>query len=160
MKKTVFLLSVVLALIISGCNQKHLVGQIDGNWHVQKYAVSGMDKTRWFDSVYTGFTWRFAGSSVFSKHWTTVTLYTINSYDTVGHYDASHNFILDSVVTTQAVVPTTIDNYRNGDWYLTNGNQYIETRDSIDGNIQYQIVDHSNSSLHLLKGNIDYYLAD
>ncbi len=160
MKKTIFFLSILFTLIIAGCNQKHLINQIDGTWHVQKYTVSGADKTPWFDSTYAGFQWTFSGGISFHKNWNTVQLFTIYNYDTVAHYDTTtHMFVIDSVITSHAIVPTSSPVQVSGDWYLTNGNEWLETRDSIYGDLLYQILDHSGSSLHLVYGNQDYYLS-
>jgi hypothetical protein len=159
MKKTIFLFSIIITLFIAGCNEKNLLNQINGTWHLQKYAVGGVDETRQFDSMYTGFRWTFSGST-FNQSWTSVKLYTLYTLDTITHLDTTtHALVIDSVTTTTAVVPTGIFDQAKGDWYLTNGNYYLVTRDSTYGNNEYQIIDHSKSSLHLLNGNKDYYLA-
>ena len=160
MKKNIFLASFLVLLFIAGCNEKKLVSQIDGTWHVQKYAVAGADQTRWFDSTYATFLWNFSGTKDFTQTYTVVTKYIVYNYDTIAHLDTmTHAWVIDSVTTTHATIPTTVGKTIKGDWYLTNGNQYLETRDSTNGNHLYQIIDHSKSSLHLLDGNKDYYLA-
>lgn len=160
MKKTVFLLFILAGLFMAGCNQKALVKDIDGTWHVQNYAVNGADQTYWFDTTYSGFTWTFSGSSNFSKSYQKILKYTLYNRDTVAHYDtATHTLVIDSITISQAVVPTSVPVYIQGQWYLTNGNQYLQTQDSINGDQQYQILAHSRNSLHLLDGNKDYYLS-
>ena len=160
MKKTIFLSSLFIALVIASCNEKNLINQIDGTWHVSKYAVAGADQTRWFDTTKVNFKWTFSGSSSFNQTWNTVSKYTVYTNDTFAHLDTTtHTYVIDSVTTVSAVVPTTVLNTVKGDWYLTNGNQFLETRDSLTGIHLYQIIDHSSSSLHLLDGNKDYYLA-
>jgi hypothetical protein len=161
MKKTIFLLAMLATLLIAGCNEKKLINQIDGTWHIQKYAVGGVDQTRMFDTTHAAFTWNFSGGKSFYQTWTSIQLNTVYNNDSVAHYDtATHTFVVDSVITSKAIVPTTYSNYVSGDWYLINGNQWIETRDSVYGDKSYQIIDHSNNSLHLLYGNIDYYLSN
>jgi uncharacterized lipoprotein NlpE involved in copper resistance len=160
MKKTIFLASLLVTLLIAGCNEKNLISQIDGTWHVQKYSVANADQTHWFDTSYASFKWNFSGTKDFFQTWTSVKLYVVYNYDTITHLDTTtHTWIIDSVTSTRAVVPTTVSNTVKGDWYLTNGNQFLETRDSTYGTRLYQIIDHSKSSLHLLDGNKDYYLA-
>ena len=160
MKKTIFLISLFATLLIAGCNEKNLINQIDGTWHIQKYAVGGADMTHWFDTSHAGFTWTFSGSTSFSQSWSSIRVYTLYTLDTVGHYDTmAHAFVIDSVTTSIARAPTAYGVTVSGDWYLTNGNQFLETRDSVYHNQLYQIIDHSKNSLHLLDGNKDYYLS-
>lgn len=160
MKKSIFLASLFALLIVAGCNQNHLVSQIDGTWHIQKYAVNGADQTHWFDTSYTAFKWNFSGTKSFYQTYNYVKDFVVYTNDTIAHLDTTtHAWVIDSVTTTHATVPTTEAMTISGDWYLTNGNQFLETRDSVKGTHLYQIIDHSNNSLHLLDGNIDYYLA-
>ncbi len=160
MKKTIFLVSLFGALLIAGCNEKNLIGQIDGTWHLQKYTVNGADRTYWFDTTHAGFSWTFQNGDKFSQYWQSIKMYTLYTLDTVAHFDTtSHAFVIDSITTSIARVPTGYTSSVQGDWYLTNGNQFLETRDSVYGNLLYQIIDHSKSSLHLLYGNQDYYLT-
>jgi uncharacterized lipoprotein NlpE involved in copper resistance len=159
MKKTIFLLFAVI-LLIAGCNEKKLINQIDGTWHVQKYAVAGVDQTKSFDTLFANYQWNFSGTNSFTQSWNTITVYTLYNRDTITHLDTTtHTLVIDSITTSTAYVPTTIGKSVKGDWYLTNGNAFIETRDSVYGTKLYQIIDHSSSNLHLLYGNIDYYLA-
>jgi hypothetical protein len=160
MKKTIFLASLLVSLFIAGCNEKKLISQIDGTWHVQKYAVAGADQTHWFDTTYTSFKWNFSGNRDFTQTYNVINKYVVYNYDTIAHLDtATQTWVVDSVNTTRSVIPTTVGKTIKGDWYLTNGNQFLETRDSVNGTHLYQIIDHSKSSLHLLDGNKDYYLA-
>jgi hypothetical protein len=160
MKKTIFLFSLFAVILIAGCNQKDLISQIDGTWHISKYAVNGVDETSKFDSTQAGFLWTFANGNVFSQAWQSIKIYTLYTLDTVAHYDtATHAFIIDSVTTSIARVPTGYGISVTGSWYLTNGNHFLQTEDSVFGNQQYQIIDHSKNSLHLLNGNKDYYLS-
>lgn len=160
MKKNIFLASLLVSLFIAGCNEKKLISQIDGTWHVSKYAVAGADQTHWFDTTYTGFKWNFSGTKDFYQTYTVVTRFVVYSNDTIAHLDTTtQSWVIDSITTTRAVVPTTQTKTIRGDWYLTNGNQFLETRDSVNGTRQYQIIDHSKGSLHLLDGNKDYFLA-
>jgi hypothetical protein len=160
MKKTIFLVSILITLFIGGCYQKDLIKQIDGTWNVQNYSVNGANQTHWFDSVYSGFKWTFSGNSNDFMSWQVVKTYTIYNLDTIVHYDTTtHAFIIDSITSSKAVVPTVAGVGLAGQWLLTNGNHYLQTQDSIFGNRQFQIISHSNNSLHLLDGNKDYYLS-
>jgi len=161
MKKTVPLLCILVTLLIAGCNEKDLTHQIDGTWHLQKYAVNGVDQTTTFDTTHAGFEWQFSGSSgsSFSQYWQDIKVYNLYNLDTIAHIDpATHMLVIDSVTVTISHVPTSYGVTVQGDWYLTNGNQFLETRDP-SGNKLYQIVDHSKSSLHLLYNNQDFYLS-
>ena len=159
MKKTVFLLTVLLAIMISGCNEKNLVNNITGDWHVQKYSVDGHDRTYWFDTTYLVFRWSFTADRKYAKIWQTRRIGTVFTVDTIRHFDTiAQMTVIDSITSTSAIVPFTYTYNLRGDWILTNGNQYLETRDSIK-NTLYQIIDHSNSSLHLYSGNEDFYLS-
>jgi len=160
MKKTIFLFSMLIILVIAGCNEKDLIGQIDGTWHLQNYAVNGADQTATFDTTHAGFTWTFANGDKYSQSWQDIRVFQLYTLDTVGHYDAqTQSFVIDSITTTVAKVPTSYSVTVSGDWYLTNGNAFIETRDSVNGNLLYQIMSHSKNSLHLLYGNQDFYLS-
>lgn len=160
MKKIIFFFSLLATLLIAGCNEQHLIDQLHGTWHVQKYTVNGVDKTHWFDTTYAGFQWNFSGSKDFYQTWNTITIYHLYTLDTITHLDTvTHTIVIDSVTTSVATVPTGSIAVIRGDWYLTNSNQFLETRDSTSSPKLYQIIDHSKSNLHLLYGNIDYYLA-
>jgi hypothetical protein len=160
MKKTIFLFSLLIILLIAGCNEKNLISQIDGTWHIQKYAVNGADMTSSFDSTHAGFVISFANGDVYSEAWQSTRIFSTYTLDTIVHYDTTtHAFVIDSVTTSIAKIPTAYTVNVTGDWYLTNGNQFLITRDSVNGNIQYQIVDHSKNSLHLLYNDMDYYLS-
>lgn len=160
MKKAIFLIPILVMLFIAGCNQKDLVSQIDGTWHVQRYLVSGADQTNLFDSVYAGYTWTFSGSANFYQQWHLITIYTLGTLDTVTSINPiTHTLVIDSVITTTAQVPTDVGKSTQGNWYLTNGNHYIETIDPIYGTRLYQILDHSKNSLHLLYNNQEFYLS-
>jgi len=160
MKKAIFLFSILITLLIAGCNQKDLIHDIDGTWHVQKYAVNGADMTSKFDSAYAGFTWQFSGSANFYQQWNIIGIYTLYSLDTVASINpVTQTLVIDSVITTIARVPTDFGKSVQGNWYLTNGNQFIETIDPVYGTRLYQILDHSKNSLHLLYNNQDYYLS-
>jgi len=160
MKKTIFLFSLLITLLITGCNEKNLISQIDGTWHVQKYAVNGVDMTSSYDTSHAGCVWTFANGDQFAQAWQQIKIYTTYTLDTIVHYDTTtHAFVIDSVTASIAKIPTAYTVNIKGDWYLTNGNQFLETRDSVFGNLLYQIVDHSKNSLHLLYGNQDYYLS-
>jgi hypothetical protein len=160
MKKTIFLICVLLTLLIAGCNEKDLIKQIDGTWHVQNYSVNGADQTYWFDTAYTGFRWTFSGNSNYYQSWQVVKTMVLYNLDTIAHYDTTaHALVIDSITSSKAYVPTVVGVNLAGQWFLTNGNHYIQTQDSIFGNRQFQIISHSNSNLHLLDGNKDYYLS-
>ena len=160
MRKSIFLFALLATLLIAGCNEKNLVAQIDGSWHIQRYTVNGIDRTRSFDSTHAGFIWNFSGTKDFYKTWNSIYIYHLYTLDTIAHLDsASQTIVIDSVTTSIATVPTGYLVTIKGDWYLTNGNQYIETRDSVEGNRLYQIIDHSKSNLHLMDGNQEYFLA-
>jgi hypothetical protein len=160
MTKSIFLFLLFALLLIAGCNQKNLTAEIDGTWHVQEYAVNGQNLTSSFDSTHADFSWTFANGNQFSQSYQSIKVYSLYTLDTITHYDTTtHAFVIDSVTTTVAKVPTSFTVNIQGDWYLTNGNEFLETRDSLNGNYQYQILAHSKNSLHLLYGNVDYYLS-
>ena len=160
MKKTIFFVTVMLALIIAGCNEKDLVKQIDGTWHVQNYALNGSDQTHWFDSTYAGLKWTFSGNSNYYLTWKIVKTYTLYNLDTIAHYDTTTQaFIIDSITSSRAIVPIVVDVNVSGQWLLTNGNHYLQTEDSVFGSRQFQVLSHTNSNLRLVDGNKDYYLA-
>jgi len=159
MKKTIFLLMVLVTVLIAGCNEKNLISNISGSWHVQRYLVDGSDRTYWFDTTYPVFKWSFTSNGKFYKTWETRRIGTVYTVDTIRHYDpGSQTMVIDSITSTSAIVPYFFTTNVAGDWLLTNSNKYIETRDST-ANTLYQIVDHSSGSLHLFSGNIDYYLT-
>ena len=160
MKKIIFLISLLIALVIAGCNQKDLVHQIDGTWHVQKYTVNGADQTTLYDSAFAGFIWNFSGTANFYQQWHVIGIYTLYNLDTVASVNpVTHTLVIDSVITTIARVPTDIGKSAQGNWYLTNGNQFLETIDPVYGTRLYQILDHSPNSLHLLYNNQEFYLS-
>lgn len=159
MKKTIFIIAFFGTLIISGCNEQNLLNNIGGEWHVQKYLEDGKDKTRWFDTSHVNFKWYFSGKT-FTQTWQTITTVTETNYDSIGHFSqASQTWILDSVTTSQSVIPVDYQLLIKGTWLLTNGNQFIQAMDSTTGTKLYQIMDHSSSGLHLMQGNAEYYLA-
>jgi hypothetical protein len=158
-KKNLFLISLLFTLFIAGCNEKNLLNQIDGTWHLQKYAIDGADKTYSYDTSHANFTWTFAGTS-FNQSWLTLRNFQLYTRDTIAHYDTMmHAFVIDSITISIAQVPSGYTVKVSGDWYLTNGNQFLETRDSVYGQQLYQIIDHSKNSLHLLRNNEDFYLS-
>lgn len=160
MRKIYFAVLLLITLAISSCNEKNLINQLVGTWHVQRYLVSGADRTGWFDSTYAGYTWYIYNGNKYLQNWSYVTTYTLWHLDTISHYDTTaHAFVIDSVLASNAVVPTSVYASVSGQWYLTNGNQWIETRDSANGDILYQILDQSSGSLHLMYGNKEYYLG-
>ncbi len=160
MKKTIFLFSLLLLLLIAGCNQKDLVHQIDGTWHIQKYAVNGKDLTAQFDSTHALYAWHFSGTSDFYQQWQNIKIYNLYNFDTITSIDPiTHTIVIDSIIGTTAQIPTDYGVYVQGKWYLTNGNQFIETIDPVNGTQLYQILDHSKNSLHLLYNNQEYYLS-
>ena len=160
MKKTILFVSILFVLIIAGCNEKNLIKQIDGTWHVQNYSLNGKNLTHWYDSVYAGQKWTFSGNSSYYISWQTVKTSTIYNLDTITHYDTTtQTFIIDSITSSTAIVPTAIYVGVGGQWLLTNGNYFLQTEDSIFQKRQFQILSHSSSNLHLLDGNKDYYLA-
>jgi hypothetical protein len=159
MKKTVFLLSVLIAIMAAGCNEKDLIHDITGNWHVQKYTVNNVDKTFMFDTTYPVFRFSFTSDMKYTKSWQIHRIGDVYSVDTIRHFDTiTHMSVVDSITSTSAIVPFLYTNVIHGDWLLTNGNHYMQTSDS-SANTLYQIIDHSNSSLHLFTGNEDYYLS-
>lgn len=160
MKKTIFLFLLLATLLIAGCNEKNLISQIDGTWHLQKYAVNGVDMTTTFDTTHAGYTMTFANGDLYTESWFAIKLYTLYTLDTLTHYDTTtHTFVIDSITASKAIVPTGYQVIAQGQWYLTNGNQFLETRDSLTGTRLFQIVDHSSGNLHLLYGNQDFYLS-
>ena len=159
MRKTIFLISALLVLLISGCNEKNLLKDISGTWHVQKYAVDGHDRTYWFDTTFPGYSISFGIDKKYTKYWNTRHIGTVYTVDTIRHFDTiTQMVVIDSITSTSAIVPYVATNFTAGDWLLTNSNKYIETRDTT-GTTLYQIIDHSSSNLHLYTGNEDYYLA-
>ena len=160
MKKTLFFVTLTLAIIIAGCNEKNLVKQIDGTWHVQNYSLNGKDQTQWYDSVYLGQKWTFAGNSNYYLAWQTVRTTTIYNLDTITHYDTTtHAFIIDRITSSKAIVPVLTYVSLAGQWLLTNGNQFLQTEDTMFLSRQFQILSHTANNLHLLDGNKDYYLS-
>ena len=160
MKKIIFFFSFLIILLIAGCNEKDLIKQIDGTWHVQSYSVNGTDQTHWFDTTYSGFYWTFSSNGNDNEGWQIVKPITVYNLDTLVHYDTSaHAFVVDSITSSKAVVPIVVDVGVTGTWLLTNGNHYLQTQDSIFGNRQFQIISHSKSSLQLLDGDKNYTLS-
>ena len=162
MKKTLFLCAILLTIVIAGCNEENLFANIIGLWRVQKYAVDGVDRTRWFDSAYVNFSWEFAkgDKNAFRKVWTVRDTRNIISYDTTKHVDTMTQLVvIDRIDTLHFIEPRAYQDTVVGDWYLTNSNKFMVTRDPRYGNIEYQIIDHSTGSLHLIKGNEEYYLT-
>lgn len=162
MKKTIFLCAILFAIILIGCNEDNLLSNINGLWRVQKYSVDGVDRTRWFDSTYLNFRWSFftGSKNTFRKSW--IAHNTIHSlrYDTTMHVDTmTHIRVIDRIDTVRFIDPYSYSDTLSGDWFLTNSNKFFISRDPIYGTLQYQIIDHSTGSLHLLKGNEDYYLT-
>ena len=159
MKKTTFLLSALFVLLTTGCNEKKLLSDISGTWHVQKYAVDGHDHTYSFDTTYPGFFLSFGSDMKFTKYWQVRRVGGVYTVDTIRHFDTiTHMTVIDSITTTNAIVPYVNNYIVKGTWLLTNSNKYIETRDT-SGTTLYQIIDHSSGDLHLYTGNEDYYLA-
>ena len=160
MKKTFFFVTLMLVLIIAGCNEKDLVKQIDGTWHIQNYSLNGKDLTHWYDSVYYGQKWTFSGNSNYFISWQTVRTNTIYNLDTIAHFDTTtQTFIIDSITSSKAIVPVLTYINVSGQWLLTNGNQFLQTEDTMFQSRQFQILSHTANNLHLLDGNKDYYLA-
>lgn len=159
MKRTLFILSAVLALAIMGCNEKKLVGDITGDWHMSKYVVDGRDQTRAFDTTHAGFKWSFTSDKKYHKTWTEVHLGGVYTIDSIQHFDSTTmTMVFDSTITTSAIVPFVYHSDVRGAWVLINGNKYLQTNDSLDA-VQYEIVDHAAKSLHLYSGREDIYLA-
>ena len=151
-----FLVSVLIAIAIAGCDQKNLVSNIDGNWHLQKYTEDGADLTHTYDSTHMDFKWSFNADMTFYQYWKEKHVATIVSFDTTQHIDTvTHLAVIDRVDTSTLVEPYVYDSYHTGKWLLTNGNKFLQTRDSANGTQLFQITDHSASSLHLLKGNTE-----
>jgi hypothetical protein len=160
MKKAIFLVALFVGIFIAGCNENDLVKQIDGTWHVQNYSVNGADQTYWFDTTYAAFKWTFSGNINYHQSWNVVKKFRLFNFDTIAHYDTTtQTLVIDSITSSNAVVPTVVEIDQNGQWYLVNGNHFIQTQDSIFGNHQYQIISHSKNNLHLLDGNKNYYLS-
>ncbi|MBS1625074.1 MAG: hypothetical protein JST83_13695 [Bacteroidetes bacterium] len=159
MKKTMVILSLALSIAIMGCNEKKLVSDITGDWHMSKYMVDGRDKTLGFDTTHTGFKWRFTADGKYYKSWTETHIGQVYTVDSIQHYDStSMTLVFDSTITTSAIVPFVYHSEVRGAWVLINGNKYLQTNDSLDA-VQYEIKDHSTKNLHLYSGSEDIYLA-
>lgn len=159
MKRTIVILSAVLSLAIMGCNEKKLVSDITGDWHMSKYVVDGKDQTRAFDTTHAVFQWSFTADGKYHKTWTDNRIGRVTTVDSIQHYDsASMTIVFDSTITTTTIVPYVHYNDVRGAWVLINGNKYLQTNDSLDA-VQYEIKDHSAKNLHLYSGREDIYLA-
>jgi hypothetical protein len=159
MKKTLFLSLFFALLLVSGCTEQNLLNQIGGTWHVQKYLVDGKDKTYWFDTTKPNFIWTFSGNT-FTQNWRAIWVAKLYNVDTIAHLDTTtHSWIVDSTNVTYSYIPTYYTAVAKGTWLLVNGNHFIQTMDSANGNNLYQILDHSSGSLHLTQGTSEYYLA-
>lgn len=159
MKRTIGILSVLLSVAIMGCNEKKLISDITGDWHVTRYVVDGRDQTLAFDTTHTVFKWSFSADGKYQKTWTDNRIGTVYTVDSIEHYDStSMTMVFDSTITTSAIVPFVYYNSVRGVWVLINGNKYLQTNDSLSA-VQYEIKDHSAKSLHLYSGTEDWYLA-
>ncbi len=159
MKKTIVILSVMLSVAIMGCNEKKLVSDITGNWHVTKYVVDGRDQTVAFDTTHAGFQWSFSSDGKYHKTWSDNRIGRVYTVDSIQHFDSTTmTVVFDSTITTSAIVPFVHYNDVRGVWVLINGNKYLQTNDSLSA-VQYEIQDHSAKSLHLYSGSEDLYLA-
>ena len=59
MKKTIFLSLAALLLILVGCNEKKLLGDVEGTWGVKQYLFESKDKTADFNKQKPQFRWIF-----------------------------------------------------------------------------------------------------
>src|SRR5690606_20923852 len=126
-------------------------------WRVNKYVVNNQDKTFWFDTARPNFGWVFREDKTFSQFWDITYTVIEVSVDTV--YNAEDSTVIDRVDTTWTPVERPAQKGVSGSWTLINSNKYLQTRDDSTGVNQYKIVKHKTSSLHLFKGNEDFYLV-
>lgn len=99
MKKTIFLSLAALLLILVGCNEKKLLGDVEGTWGVKQYLFESKDKTADFNKQNRS----FVGFSMPIKHLLnlTTTRHRIlnTTYDSTFVTDTAGNKVLDNIDT-------------------------------------------------------------
>lgn len=160
MKKTIFLVVLFVAVLLTGCDEKTLLSDIHGQWRLQKYYLDGKDKTLWFDTTYTDFKWNFRSDYTFFKYWKVRRTAIVFVADTTQHIDTITQLpVIDRIDYSTYIQRYTGEEYHEGKWLLTNSNKFMQTSDSIGGTNQYQILDHGSSDLRLLRGNEEFDLV-
>lgn len=158
MKKTIFASAILLLIVLTSCDEKKLLGDVTGAWKVNKYVVNNQDKTAEFNAQKPNFGWVFREDKTYSQFWNFTYTEIVTVLDTVYVADTA-NAPIDRVDTSWVDVPRIGQRGVSGTWVLINSNKYLQTRDdSLYNASAYKIVSHKSSSLHLFKGNEDWYL--
>lgn len=156
MNKTVVIATLILLVaVLSSCGEKHVLGKMHGVWRLNKYVVNNQDKTAEFKERKPNFGWSFDEDNVFSQWWNMEYDSTVITVDSI--FDTDTVFVRTD--TTWGTVPAIGIEGITGTWQLINGNRYLQTRDDSTGVNQYKIVESKAASLHLFKGNENFYLT-
>ena len=159
MKKTIFLSLAALLVILVACNEKKLLGDVEGTWGVKQYLFETKDKTADFNKQKPQFRWIFNADKTFSESYNyfDTTFYT--TYDSTFVTDTLGNKVLDDIDTNNLFNLNQKSNLVSGEWVLTNSNKYLQLRDAGSSGVrEYKIVSHSKSSLELFRGNEEFKL--
>ncbi len=153
MKNVVLLLVAASLVILASCGEAKLEKDIQGTWRVNKYMVNGGDRTAQLNAAKPNYIWVFSKDKSYSRYWD-------NSWDSVTfRIDTSYSGGLRYFDTVWSVTPISGYGGYTGTWLLTNSNKYLQTTDNSSGVVEYQIIEHKSSSLHLFCNGEDYYLV-
>ena len=152
MKNLVLLLVVGSLFVLASCGEAKLEKDIEGTWRVNKYLLNGGDRTAQLNASKSNYIWVFNKDKSMSRSWN-------YSSDSVAYrIDTSYSGGLRFFDTTQITIPVSGSSGDFGTWLLTNSNKYLQTT-SNSGTVEYQIIEHKSSSLHLFCNGEDYYLV-
>jgi hypothetical protein len=158
MKKAAFIAASALLLLIAGCSEKDLIGNLDGSWVVEKYLYNNADKTEQFKSDKVDFTWKFSKDKNYTESWKTVDTVPYDRLDSIYVPDVSG---IDSLIRVDTFPTFYLDEQffsSNGNWILVNSNKFLQLRQSDTFSVDYRIIEHTKSTLKLFKGNEEFWM--
>ncbi len=149
----------LLLLVLVGCDKKTLNKNIEGTWGVKTYLFDAKDKTADFNRNKAQFRWTFNADNQFSETWKKIDTFVVSRYDSTFVFDSTtmtNNLTKIDTVGVQNINQQIFSN--KGEWTLTNSNKFLQLRDTSNAVREYRILEHSNSSLRLFKGNEEFLL--
>lgn len=159
MKKTIFLSLSALLLVLVGCSEKKLIGDVEGTWGVKQYLFESKDKTAEFNKQKPQFKWIFNADNSFTETYNYFDTAFYTTYDSTFVTDTAGNRILDKIDTNNLFNLNQKTNMVKGEWVLTNSNKYLQLRDDSTTTVrEYKILSHSKSALELFRGNEEFHL--
>lgn len=158
MKKTI-VIALGLIILLAACDRKAFVKKIVGNWKLDRYLFSGLDKTVYFDTTFREWNLQIAEGQVYSKSWKNYYFSpdSVILVDTLG-YDTPNMVYIINMDTLRFIDTTVVPHVEVGTWELINSEEDLQLRNDSSNAVEiYRILELDKNNLKVRKGNEEFY---